>query len=111
MAVFTSGSVMLPTVGKDNFSDNNWSTIIKACQMNAVPESWNVGDQKPMTINGIEYLVDIIGKNRMLNNLKSSRASSSVLAVVTKIMSIPLTLSTLSYSISGKIICSLIPRV
>ena len=31
-------------------------------------------------------------------------------AVVTKITSIPLTLSTLSYSISGKISCSLIPR-
>ena len=32
-----------------------------------------------------------------------------VIAVVTKITSIPLTLSTLSYSISGKISCSLIP--
>ena len=38
------------------------------------------------------------------------RASSSVFAVVTKMISIPLVLSILSYSISGKIICSLIPR-
>ena len=48
--------------------------------------------------------------NGMLNNVNNSRASSSVLAVVTKITSIPLTLSTLSYSTSGKISCSLIPR-
>ena len=47
--------------------------------------------------------------NGMLNNVSNSLASSSVLAVVTKITSIPLTLSTLSYSISGKISCSLIP--
>ena len=47
--------------------------------------------------------------NGILNNLNNSRASSSVLAVVTKITSIPLTLSILSYSISGKMICSLIP--
>ena len=48
--------------------------------------------------------------NGILNCLNNSRASSSVLAVVTKITSIPLTLSILSYSISGKISCSLIPR-
>ena len=48
--------------------------------------------------------------NGILNNVSNSRASSSVLAVVTKMMSIPLTLSTLSYSTSGKISCSLIPR-
>ena len=47
--------------------------------------------------------------NGILNSLNNSRASSSVLAVVTKITSIPLTLSILSYSISGKISCSLIP--
>lgn len=63
MAVFTSGSVKLPTIGKDSFSDNDWGTIIKVCQMNLVPESWNVGDQKTMTINGTEYRVCIIGKN------------------------------------------------
>jgi len=43
------------------------------------------------------------------NCVNNSRASSSVFAVVTKITSIPLTLSILSYSISGKINCSLIP--
>ena len=48
--------------------------------------------------------------NGILNNVNNSRASSSVLAVVTIMISIPLTLSTLSYSISGKMICSLIPR-
>ena len=47
--------------------------------------------------------------NGILNCVNNSRASSSVLAVVTKITSIPLTLSILSYSISGKISCSLIP--
>ena len=39
----------------------------------------------------------------------NSFASSSVLAVVTNIISIPLNWSTLSYSISGNINCSLIP--
>ena len=48
-------------------------------------------------------------ENGMLNSFSSSRASSSVWAVVTKMMSMPLTLSTLSYSISGKISCSLMP--
>ncbi len=46
----------------------------------------------------------------MPNCVSSSLASSSVFAVVTTITSIPLTLSILSYSISGKMICSLIPR-
>ena len=48
--------------------------------------------------------------NGIPNKVNNSRASSSVFAVVTKMMSIPLTLSTLSYSISGKINCSLIPN-
>ena len=43
-------------------------------------------------------------------SLSSSRASSSVFAVVTKQMSIPRIFSTLSYSISGKISCSFRPR-
>ena len=47
--------------------------------------------------------------NGILNNVNNSRASSSVFAVVTNITSIPRTLSTLSYSTSGKISCSLIP--
>ena len=43
------------------------------------------------------------------NRVSSSRASSSVFAVVTKQMSIPRIFSTLSYSISGKISCSFRP--
>ena len=46
-----------------SFSDNDWETIIKACQKNKVPETWKVGDQKLVTIGGVEYPVDIIGKN------------------------------------------------
>jgi len=42
--------------------------------------------------------------------VRSSFASSSVFAVVTNAMSIPRILSTLSYSISGNISCSLRPR-
>ena len=42
--------------------------------------------------------------------LSSSLASSSLVAVVQMQISIPRILSTLSYSISGKINCSLIPR-
>ena len=46
-----------------NFADNTWAQIIKACQRGTVPETWAVGDQKTMTINGISYQIDIIGKN------------------------------------------------
>ena len=42
--------------------------------------------------------------------VRSSFASSSVVAVVTNAISIPRILSTLSYSISGKISCSRRPR-
>ena len=58
----------------------------------------------------VEYLRVYYFANGMLNNVNNSRASSSDFAVVTKMISIPLTLSTLSYSTSGKISCSLIPR-
>ena len=46
-----------------NFADNTWEQIIDACQRGAVPETWAVGNQKTMTINGISYQIDIIGKN------------------------------------------------
>ena len=46
-----------------NFADNTWEQIIDACQRGAVPETWAVGNQKTMTINGKDYLIDIIGKN------------------------------------------------
>ncbi len=47
----------------DNFAENTWENIIKACQNNSVPESWNVGDTKAMTIAGKEYQIRVIGKN------------------------------------------------
>lgn len=47
----------------DNFADTDWESIIFACQNNLVPTTWAVGDQKAMTINGADYVVDIIGKN------------------------------------------------
>lgn len=46
-----------------NFADNTWAQIIEACQLGTVPETWAVGDHKTMTINGISYQIDIIGKN------------------------------------------------
>lgn len=46
-----------------NFADNTWDLIIKACQSGSVPDSWVVGNSKPMTIDGVNYQVDIIGKN------------------------------------------------
>ena len=45
------------------FANNTWQQIIEACHNNAVPDTWNVADQKPMTINGVGYQIDIIGKN------------------------------------------------
>lgn len=46
-----------------DFANQTWEQIIERCQTNTVPSIWNVGDSKPMTINGTEYLIDIIGKN------------------------------------------------
>lgn len=45
------------------FANNAWEQIIAACHNNAVPDTWKVADQKPMTINGVDYPIDIIGKN------------------------------------------------
>ena len=45
------------------FANNTWKQIIDACHNNAVPDTWNVADNKPMTINGVDYQIDIIGKN------------------------------------------------
>lgn len=44
------------------FANNTWEQIIKVCQKNKVPDTWVVGDQKVMTINGTDYAIDIIGK-------------------------------------------------
>lgn len=46
-----------------NFADNDWAAIIDACHKNQVPETWVVGNQKAMTINGADYVIDIIGKS------------------------------------------------
>lgn len=45
------------------FVNNTWEQIIAACHNNEVPDTWKVADQKPMTINGVDYQIDIIGKN------------------------------------------------
>lgn len=45
------------------FANNTWEQIIEACHNNAVPDTWKVADHKPMTINGADYQIDIIGKN------------------------------------------------
>ena len=45
------------------FANNTWEQIIAACHNNEVPDTWKVADQKPMTIGGEDYLIDIIGKN------------------------------------------------
>lgn len=66
MSVFTLRRGGVPSYGPtllDNFADNEWSTIIWACQTGNVPEEWTVGSQKAMTINGTDYPIDIIGKN------------------------------------------------
>lgn len=45
------------------FANNTWEEIALACQMGAVPASWEVGNQKTMTIDGTDYAIDIIGKD------------------------------------------------
>ena len=46
-----------------NFADNDWSDIIEACQIGNVPDTWVVGNSKPMVIGDTTYNIDIIGKN------------------------------------------------
>ena len=46
-----------------NFADNTWDIIINACHSGNVPDTWAAGDSKTMTIDGADYLVDIVGKN------------------------------------------------
>lgn len=45
------------------FASNTWEQIIEACHNNEVLDTWNVADHKTMTINGMDYQIDIIGKN------------------------------------------------
>lgn len=51
------------SLGDPIFANNDWSTIIAACQSGTVPDTWSVGDNKNMTIGGTSYQIDIIGKN------------------------------------------------
>ena len=59
---FVGGGASAPLAYPANFADATWAQIIEACQTNTVPSTWVVGDQKPMTINGTDYPIDIIGK-------------------------------------------------
>lgn len=47
------------------FSNSSWAEIIAACHAGFVPDTWVVGDSKPMAINGTNYQIDIIGKIMM----------------------------------------------
>lgn len=58
-----SKGMTVPSTIKANFADNTWAQIIDACHKNQVPDTWVVGNQKTMTINGTDYVIDIIGKN------------------------------------------------
>lgn len=46
-----------------NFADNDWDAIIGACHLANVPDTWVAGDSKTMTIDGVNYQFDIVGKN------------------------------------------------
>ena len=46
-----------------NFADNTWDDIIEACHSGNVPDTWVAGDSKTMTIDGVNYKFDIVGKN------------------------------------------------
>lgn len=48
---------------KDNFADNDWDSIIEACHSGNVPDTWVAGDSKTMTIDGVNYQFDIVGKS------------------------------------------------
>ena len=63
MSVFFRRRGKAPLVLDDTFANNDWSAIIAACQSGSVPNSWVVGNSKTMTINGVDYQIDIIGKN------------------------------------------------
>lgn len=46
-----------------NFADNDWDIIIEACHSGNVLDTWVTGDSKTMTIDGVNYQFDIVGKN------------------------------------------------
>ena len=63
MSVFFRRRGEPPATFDSIFANNSWEAIIAACQSGNVPDSWAVGDNKMMTINGTDYQIDIIGKN------------------------------------------------
>lgn len=63
MAVFIFGRSDSPFLFNETFSEASWADIIKACQMDAIPDTWDIADQKAMTIDGVEYQIAIIGKH------------------------------------------------
>ena len=46
-----------------NFADNTWDKIIEVCHSGSAPDTWVTGDSKTMTIDGVNYQFDIVGKN------------------------------------------------
>lgn len=46
-----------------NFADNTWEQIIAASQSGNVPDTWIAGDSKTITMDGVNYQFDIVGKN------------------------------------------------
>ena len=46
-----------------NFASNTWELIMEACYSGSVPDTWVTGDNKTMTIGGVNYRFDIVGKN------------------------------------------------
>lgn len=46
-----------------NFADTDWDKIIEVCHSGNVPDTWFVGDSKIITIDGVNYQFDIVGKN------------------------------------------------
>lgn len=63
VTVTATQSITVKKAYDATFANNDWSTIIDACQTKSVPSSWVVGNSKTMTINGTSYQIDIIGKN------------------------------------------------
>lgn len=63
-ATTTGGTTPEPIIKADPvLANNTWAEIIEACQTNAIPSSWAVGDRKSMHINGTDYVFHIIGFN------------------------------------------------
>lgn len=46
---------------EENFADNTWEQIFEACEKRHIPYTWKIGNQKALTINNKDYLIDIIG--------------------------------------------------